>query len=89
MWFRKCFLSFVNSVVPYGLKLMFRDNLASHFNMETMELARQNNIYFCMLPANVKHLFQPLDVSVFAPFLQLAFIGADMTQTCLKVRRDA
>ena len=49
------------------IKLLFGDNLASNFNMEAMELARQNKMYFCMFPVNALHLFQPLDVSVFAP----------------------
>ena len=32
-----------------------------------MELARVNKVYFCVLPPNATHLFQPLDVAVFAP----------------------
>ena len=36
-------------------------------NFEAMELARVNKVYFCMLPPNATHLFQPLDVAVFAP----------------------
>lgn len=57
---------FINMAVPDGAKLLFGNNLALHFHMETMELARKNKeIYFCMFPANARHLFQPLDVFLF------------------------
>ena len=59
-------MPFVNTAVLDGAKVLSSDNLVSLFNMETMELARKNKeIYFCMLPANARHLFQPLDVYVF------------------------
>ena len=60
-------MQFMNMAVPDGAKLLFGINLALHFHMETMELARKNKIYFCMLPVNATHLFQPLDVFVSAP----------------------
>lgn len=36
MWLRKCFVPFVYRAVPDGSKLLFGDNVASHFNMETV-----------------------------------------------------
>ena len=36
MWFRKCFVPFVYRAVPDGSKLLFGDNVASHFDMETL-----------------------------------------------------
>ena len=63
-WFRQV-------ILPYFQKtpekyVLFGGNLASHFNMDVVRLAAENNIYFVMLPPNGTHLLQPLDVAVFS-----------------------
>ena len=69
LWFTE---SFVPSVAGKdGLIYLFGDNLGSHFNADLIRLAKENNIYFCMLPPNATHLLQPLDVAVFGPMKDL------------------
>ncbi|XP_065650631.1 jerky protein homolog-like [Hydra vulgaris] len=64
-WFETCFLPNVQHL--NGPKLLLGDNLASHFNLDVIKLAKEHNVYFAMLPPNATHLMQPLDVSVFGP----------------------
>ena len=45
--------------------MLLGDNLASHFNLEVIKIAEQNDVYFAMLPPNATHLLQPLDVCFF------------------------
>ena len=64
-WFTDCFLPAVRDLP--GKKVLFGDNLASHFNPEVVRLAKENDIFFVMLPANATNMFQPLDVTVYGP----------------------
>jgi len=65
-WFQQVFLPYA-TLQEEGPKILFGDNLSSHFNPEVVRLAKVNNIFFVMLPAHGTHLLQPLDVSVFGP----------------------
>ena len=64
-WFEEVFIPHAER--REGIKILFGDNLASHFNRDVAWLANEHQIYFVMLPANETHLFQPLDVSTFGP----------------------
>jgi len=65
LWFSNIFLEHVKS--QPGPKVIIGDNLASHFTLEVIQSAADNNIRFvCLLP-NATHLLQPLDVAVFRP----------------------
>ena len=48
-----------------GKYVLLGDNLASHFNLEVIKIAEQNDVYFAMLPPNATDLLQPLDVCFF------------------------
>ena len=50
-----------------GVKVLIGDNLGSHFSATVVRAAKAQNILFVMLPTNSTHIFQPLDVVVFAP----------------------
>ena len=65
-WFRDVFLEAVRS--KPGRKILIGDNLASHFSVNVVRMARENDILFVALPPNTTHIMQPLDVSVFRPF---------------------
>ena len=63
---------FFNVVLPFyegkpGVKVLIGDNLGSHFSATVVHAAKAQNILFVMLPTNSTHIFQPLDVVVFAP----------------------
>ena len=45
--------------------MLLGDNLASHFNLEVIKIAEQNDVYFAMLPPNATHLLQPLEICFF------------------------
>ena len=62
-WFVK-FLEETKSVRP--LILLF-DGHMTHTSIETIELARKENVSIIKLPAHCTDLLQPLDVSCFAP----------------------
>ena len=49
-----------------GKYILFGDKLASHFNINVVRAAEQNNVHFVMLPLNATHLPQPPDVAVFS-----------------------
>lgn len=68
-WFRDIFLEAVSSTP--GRKILIGDNLASHFSVNVIQLAKENDILFVALPPNTTHLMQPLDVSVFRPFKRI------------------
>ena len=53
-----------------GCYVLFGDNLASHFNIEVVRVAEENEIHFVMLPPNATHIFQSLDVAVFSSLKQ-------------------
>ena len=65
IWFEKIFLPQTEHLA--GPKILFGDNLASHFNPDVVNLASINNVFFIMLPPNSTNLTQPLDVSVYGP----------------------
>jgi hypothetical protein len=61
---------FVNLMLPIlkkqeGKKVVIRDNLSSHINLQVLQLCRENNINFIALPPNTTNLLQPLDVAYF------------------------
>ena len=63
IWFFKIFMEKVKK--NPGKYVLFGDNLASHFNINVVKAAEQNNVHFIMLPPNATHLLQPHDVAVF------------------------
>ena len=63
-WFVEIFMKTVAE--KPGKYVLLGDNLASHFNLEVIKIAEQNDVYFAMLPPNATHLLQPLDVCVFS-----------------------
>ena len=63
-WFVEIFMKTVAE--NPGKYVLLGDNLASHFNLEVIKIAEQNDVYFAMLPPNATHLLQPLDVCVFS-----------------------
>ena len=47
------------------MKILIGDNFSSHFDPETVALARQNKVYFSSLHPNSTHLMQTLCVAFF------------------------
>ena len=68
-WFVEIFMKTVAE--NPGKYVLLGDNLASHFNLEVIKIAEQNDVYFAMLPPNATHLLQPLDVCVFSSMKEL------------------
>ena len=50
-----------------GKKILIGDNLSSHLSIHAVEVCKQNNIDFVLLPPNSTHIAQPLDVALFGP----------------------
>lgn len=48
--------------------LLLLDNHASHISVETVDLAKTNNLMLLTFPPHCSHRLQPLDVSVYGPF---------------------
>ncbi|CAF4115415.1 unnamed protein product, partial [Rotaria magnacalcarata] len=48
--------------------LLILDGHGSHFNVETLKLACENNVIIVCLPSNATHVLQPLDIVFFNPF---------------------
>ena len=65
IWFKLSFIHHVKDLK--GPKVLFGDNLSSHINKKVFDLANEHNVHFIFFSANATHLFQPLDVGVFAP----------------------
>ena len=63
-WFMEVILEYVQK--NPGRYVLSGDNLASHFNVEVVRVADENDIHFVMLPPNATHILQPLDVAVFS-----------------------
>ena len=63
-WFVEIFMKTVAE--KPGKYVLLEYNLASHFNLEVIKIAEQNDVYFAMLSPNATHLLQPLDVCVFS-----------------------
>ena len=64
IWFFKIFMEKVKQ--NPGKYVLFGNNLASHFSINVVKAAEQNNVHFVMLPPNAIHLLQPLHVVVFS-----------------------
>lgn len=64
-WFFKTFLPHVKYIE--APKILFGDNLSSHFTPKVLEACQEYNIRFICLPPNSTHILQPLDVSYFGP----------------------
>ena len=64
-WFFQVFLPFADTL--QGPKVLFGDNLGSHFSVDVIQSCQQHDIRFTTLPPNTTHILQPLDVAVFRP----------------------
>ena len=64
-WFEAIFLKHVNIIE--GPKVLIFDGHRSHVTLQIVELARNNDIHFILLPPHSTHILQPVDVSVFKP----------------------
>ena len=63
LWFQH----FVDNIPPSRPQLLFLDGCSSHISPELARLGQQNNIDIMLFPANLTHIMQPLDLSVFGP----------------------
>ena len=63
-WLEKHFLQ--NAVVYHPILLLLNGH-SSHFELKTIQLARQNNMIMFCLPPHTTHVCQPLDCSFFGP----------------------
>ncbi|RLN31641.1 hypothetical protein BBJ28_00026272 [Nothophytophthora sp. Chile5] len=64
-------LAFFAAAVPASIKrplLLIMDGCSSHYSLEVVDTATELGILLVCLPANSTHLFQPLDIAVFASF---------------------
>ena len=64
-WFNTIFLSHVRNIP--GKKVLLGDNLSTHFSLNVLKAAAENNILMACLVPNATHIMQPLDVAFFAP----------------------
>ena len=69
LWFKHHFLSYVPSVRPI---LLLMDGHSSHYCLNTIKLAAQEQVILFALPPNTTHLSQLLDKGCFGP-LKLAW----------------
>ena len=63
-WLEKHFLQ---NAVAYRPILLLLDGHSSHFELKTIQLAKQNNVIMFCLPPHTTHMCQPLDCSFFGP----------------------
>ena len=68
-WFMEVVLEYVWK--SPGWYVLLGNNLTSHFNVDVVRVAEENNIHFVILPPNATHVLQPLDVAVFSSQKQL------------------
>ena len=61
-WFMEVVLEYVQK--NPGRYVLFGDNLASHFNVDVVRVAEENDFHFVMLLPSATHILQPLDVAV-------------------------
>ena len=61
-WLTKIFLA---NTSRDKTDVLIMDNHVSYLNVETIDLARKNNVIFLALPPKTTHLLQPLDRAVF------------------------
>ncbi|XP_069679968.1 tigger transposable element-derived protein 2-like [Periplaneta americana] len=73
-WFDGCTFEdwFLTVYLPHakrltGPKVIIGDNLSSHFSVQVIKAANENDVRFLCLPPNCTHLMQPLDVAFFRP----------------------
>lgn len=66
-WFNTVVLRYFAKFDKNEPKALIGDNLASHVSQTVIELCKDNNIRFILLPPNSTHLCQPLDVAYFRP----------------------
>jgi hypothetical protein len=64
--FHSWFVSFIRNVSQRPLILVF-DGHSAHLGLNTIHLAKENNISLIKLPSHTTDKLQPLDVSVFSP----------------------
>ncbi|RYP34503.1 hypothetical protein DL766_002945 [Monosporascus sp. MC13-8B] len=65
-WLREVFIPHTKPQDPDEWRLLVIDGHNSHTTEEFMWMCLQNKIYIIFLPAYASHVFQPLDVGVFA-----------------------
>lgn len=66
-WFKSTALPYFKKLPIESPKALIGDNLASHISQSVIDLCRENNIRFILLPPNSTHICQPLDVAYFRP----------------------
>ena len=76
----KCWHQFFEILVPAlkdltGVKILFGDNLASHFNYYIICICIELKIKFTILVAKATDKMQVLNVSVFAPMKENRIYG--------------
>ena len=59
---------FIASIPPARPVLLIEDGHSSHITLDTIKLARANNIHLLCLPSHSSHILQPLDIGVFKSF---------------------
>ncbi|RYP64451.1 hypothetical protein DL771_008739 [Monosporascus sp. 5C6A] len=65
-WLREVFIPNTKPEDPDEWRLLVIDGHNSHTTEDFMWMCLQNKIYIIFLPAHASHIFQPLDVGVFA-----------------------
>ncbi|RYP65656.1 hypothetical protein DL771_008208 [Monosporascus sp. 5C6A] len=65
-WLREVFILNTKPEDPDEWRLLVIDGHNSHTSEDFMWMCLQNKIYIIFLPAHASHVFQPLDVGVFA-----------------------
>ncbi|RYP57397.1 hypothetical protein DL771_011482 [Monosporascus sp. 5C6A] len=65
-WLREVFIPHTKPEDPDEWRLLVIDGHNSHTTEEFMWMCLQNKIYIIFLPAHASHVFQPLDVGIFA-----------------------
>jgi len=63
-WLNKLF---IKNIPPLRPVLLLLDGHSSHFSLEAIKFAAENEIILFCLPPHTTHVAQPLDVSFFAP----------------------
>ncbi len=58
----------LESIPPTRPVLLIQDGHSSHITMETIELARSNEVHLLCLPSHSTHVLNPLDIGVFKSF---------------------
>ena len=64
MWFKRHFLRYCPSARPV---LLLMDGHSSHYSIDTIKLAAEDDVIVFVLPPNTTHMTQPLDKGIFGP----------------------